>query len=55
MPGDPQNSLFAGQHIVYDSLHKLFLVAQPFSSTALRAAAFSPMTRREILLNPWMG
>jgi hypothetical protein len=33
VPGDPQNSLFAGQHIVYDSLNKLFLVAQPFSST----------------------
>ena len=32
VPGDPQNSLFAGQHIVYDSLNKLFLVAQPFSS-----------------------
>ncbi|MGH9495583.1 MAG: hypothetical protein ACRD3B_11340 [Candidatus Sulfotelmatobacter sp.] len=33
VPGDPQNSLFAGQHIVYDPLNKLFLVAQPFSST----------------------
>ncbi len=33
MPGNPNNSLFAGQHIVYDSLNKLFLVAQPFSST----------------------
>ncbi|HEY1676975.1 MAG TPA: hypothetical protein VGG04_04665 [Candidatus Sulfotelmatobacter sp.] len=32
VPGDPQDSLFAGQHIVYDSLNKLFLVAQPFSS-----------------------
>jgi len=33
MPGNPNNSLFAGQHIVFDSLNKLFLVAQPFSST----------------------
>jgi hypothetical protein len=33
LPGSPNNSLFAGQHIAYDSLNKLFLVAQPFSST----------------------
>lgn len=33
MPGNPNNSLFAGQHVVYDSVNKLFLVAQPFSST----------------------
>lgn len=34
LPNADENSLFAGQHIVYDSVHKLFLVAQPFSSTA---------------------
>jgi len=34
MPGNPNNSLFAGQHIAYDSVNKLFLVAQPFSSTS---------------------
>lgn len=33
LPGNPNNSLFAGQHIAYDSKNKLFLVAQPFSST----------------------
>lgn len=33
LPGNPNNSLFAGQHIAYDSVNKLFLVAQPFSST----------------------
>jgi hypothetical protein len=34
LPGAPENSLFAGQHIVYDWVNKLFLVAQPFSSTS---------------------
>jgi hypothetical protein len=33
LPNADENSLFAGQHIVYDSVNKLFLVAQPFSST----------------------
>jgi hypothetical protein len=34
LPGATEDSLFAGQHIVYDSVNKLFLVAQPFSSTS---------------------
>ena len=34
LPGAQEDSLFAGQHIVYDSVNKLFLVAQPFSSTS---------------------
>ncbi len=34
LPNADENSLFAGQHIVYDSVNKLFLVAQPFSSSA---------------------
>jgi len=34
MPGNPDDSLFAGQHITYDAVNKLFLVAQPFSSTS---------------------
>jgi len=34
MPNADQNSLFAGQHITYDPVNKLFLVAQPFSSTS---------------------
>lgn len=33
LPGADENSLFAGQHIAYDPVNKLFLVAQPFSST----------------------
>ncbi len=34
LPGAQENSLFSGQHIVYDSVNKFFLVAQPFSSTS---------------------
>jgi len=33
LPNAGENSLFAGQHIAYDPINKLFLVAQPFSST----------------------
>jgi hypothetical protein len=33
LPG-ATNSLFAGQHIEFDAVNKLFLIAQPFSSTS---------------------
>ena len=33
LPNADENSLFAGQHITYDGVNKLFLLAQPFSST----------------------
>ncbi len=34
LPGATGESLFAGHHIAYDQINKLFLVAQPFSSTS---------------------
>jgi len=33
LPNAGEDSLFAGQHVEYDPVNKLFLVAQPFSST----------------------
>ncbi len=33
LPGAKRDSLFSGQHIEYDEVNRLFLVAQPFSST----------------------
>jgi len=39
LPGSDENQIFSGADVQFDSLHKLFLIAQPTSSTASSGSA----------------